>query len=32
MEKILEAIETHHKRIAGVVGAERVEAGQESSR
>src|SRR3984957_1939934 len=32
MEKILEAIETRHKRIAGVVSAEKVEAGQKGSR
>jgi UDP-N-acetylmuramoyl-tripeptide--D-alanyl-D-alanine ligase len=32
MEKILEAIETGHKRIAAVAGAERVEAGQKGSR
>jgi len=32
MEKILEAIETRHKRIAAVVGAEKVEAGEKGSR
>jgi len=32
MEKILEAIETGHKRIAAGAGAERVEAGQKGSR
>jgi predicted SpoU family rRNA methylase len=32
MEKILEAIETRHKRVANVVGAEKVEAGQKGSR
>ncbi len=32
MEKILEAIETGHKRIAAAAGAERVEAGQKGSR
>jgi len=32
MEKILEAIETGHKRMAAVVSAEKVEAGQKGSR
>jgi UDP-N-acetylmuramoyl-tripeptide--D-alanyl-D-alanine ligase len=32
MEKILEAIETGHKRIAAAAGAEKVESGQKGSR
>jgi hypothetical protein len=32
MEKILEAIETRHRRIAAVVGVEKIEAGQKGSR
>ena len=32
MEKILEAIETRYKRIAAVVGVEKIEAGQKGSR